>query len=156
MNKITQVTATALAQHLGHCTRETVADYLATGVIRKLPNGKFDQDACRDRVFAHLRDRAAGRTGDLSKERAAQAREMTEAIKLKNAVMRGDYVSLEGVAKQVDAMMLVLRARALAMPGTVGDRLATALGIDRTIVVNILTEAVNEMLEQMANPARGA
>lgn len=38
-------------------TRETVGDYLAGGVITKLPDGKFDQDACRAGVLRHLQER---------------------------------------------------------------------------------------------------
>jgi phage terminase Nu1 subunit (DNA packaging protein) len=153
MRKITQVTATELAAHLGRCTRETIGDYVANDIIQKLPSGKFDQDDCRDRVFAHLRERAAGRvSGELLKQRTEQAKEQTEAMKLKNAIARGDYVSLSLVRKNLESMFLVLRTHILAMPGTTGDMMATALGVDREIVVRILTDVVYELLEHLSDP----
>ena len=36
----------------------------------KLASGKYDQDDCRNRAFDHLRDKSAGRSSDLTTERA--------------------------------------------------------------------------------------
>jgi hypothetical protein len=79
ITRISGVTGTALAVHL-NCTRETISDYVAKGVIVKLASGKYDQDDCRNRAFDHLRDKAAGRSGgDLTNERALLAKEQRDA-----------------------------------------------------------------------------
>ena len=57
------VSGTALAVHLG-CTRETVNDYVAKKIIKRAANGKYDQDDCRLKVFAHLRGKAGNAGSD--------------------------------------------------------------------------------------------
>jgi hypothetical protein len=73
------VTGTALAAHL-NCTRETISDYVAKGVVVKLASGNYDIDECRNRTFAYLREKAAGHSCDLTNERALLAKEQRDAL----------------------------------------------------------------------------
>jgi phage terminase Nu1 subunit (DNA packaging protein) len=117
-----KVNGTALAAHLG-CTRETVNDYVKRGIIAKLSDGKYDQDKCRLKVFAHLRGLSAGRAGSgdksLSEARAELARQQTEAVALKNAAARGELVHLATVERGATIIFAAFRERCLSIPGKV-------------------------------------
>src|ERR1700676_2073183 len=114
-----KVNGTALAAHLG-CTRETVNDYVKRGIIAKLSDGKYDQDKCRLKVFAHLRGLSAGRTGSgdksLSEARAELTRQQTEAVALKNAAARGELVHLATVERGATIIFAAFRERCLSIP----------------------------------------
>jgi phage terminase Nu1 subunit (DNA packaging protein) len=150
MKKINQVTATALAKHLGRCARETISEYVARGVIVKLPNGKFDEDDCRNRAFAHLRDKAAGRSGDLVNERALLAKEQRVSAEIKNALSTGQLVHLETFGKVVDDMMVGLRETALGVAGKVADQVTAHTEEDREAVFAIIDNEIRELLAALS------
>jgi hypothetical protein len=54
-NAAAPVSAAALADHLA-CVRSYVAKLVAAGVIEQRSDGKYDQDQCRARYIAHLRE----------------------------------------------------------------------------------------------------
>jgi phage terminase Nu1 subunit (DNA packaging protein) len=149
MKKVNQVNGTSLAVHLD-CTRETVNDYVAKGIITKLRNGKYDQDDCRNKVFAHLRDKAAGRTGDLVNERALLAKENRETATIKNQLSRGQLVRLDVVERVVEGQFAVMREVALTLPGKVSDQVSTHTLENREQVFAILDHEVREMLETLS------
>lgn len=147
-----EATGTALAAHL-FCTRETLSDYVARGVVEKLPNGKYDLNACRERVMRHLRDRAAGRAGDngdnLASARADLAREQRDAVAIKNAIARGDFVPLGAMAKKIESRNSVVRERLLVIPGKMADALAMR---EREEIAAALTDEIEEVLNELAEP----
>jgi len=146
------VTGMALAAHLD-CARETISDYIAKGIIEKLPDGRYDEDDCRKRVLKHLRDRNAGRTGgELSSQRAELAKEQVETVRIKNAALRGDLVSLEAVARQYDALLLITRENILGVPGAKADELAMRT---RDEVELILRDALHEALDELSRYEAG-
>ncbi len=154
------VTATGLAAHLS-CTRETVSDYVAAGVIEKLRDGRFDQDACRAKVLRHLRARAAGRSGsggaDLSHERALLAKEQRESAVIKNSLARGELVLVRDVRRIVENEYGTIREGVLAMPGGHSDALADAarnavsLADATSTVEAMLRDAIHEALDGLSN-----
>jgi phage terminase Nu1 subunit (DNA packaging protein) len=149
-----EITGTALAAHL-FCTRETLSDYLAKGVIAKLANGKYDQDECRGRVLAYLRDRAAGRTGaaadaSLSSERANLAREQREAVAFKNAISRGEYVVVADVRREYGGRIAVLREHILGIPGKIAHQCEMR---ERAGVEAVMADHLSEALDELAHPA---
>jgi hypothetical protein len=85
-------------------------------------------------------------TADLSKQRSELAQEQTLAVRFKNAVMRGDYVSLEVFARKVDAMFTVVRERVLSVAGKASHacEMRTRDEID-AIFREELYEALNEL-----------
>ena len=155
MTKINQnqVTGTALAAHL-FCTRETISDYVAKGVIKKLRNGKYDKDESRARVLKHLRDRSAGRTaggGDagLAKARAELAREQRDAVRWKNAINRGDLVSAEAVIGRLQNDFMIQRTLLLSWSGKLPHQLA---GLNTAEIEAVLEREVYEVLVTLASP----
>ena len=121
------------------------------GVIPKTKAGKFDLDIVREKAFAHLRrDKGGHGTADLSKQRSELAQEQTLAVRFKNAIARGDYVSLENFARRVDAMLTVVRERVLSVAGKVSHyaEMRTREEIDA-----IFREELYEALNELSNPA---
>jgi phage terminase Nu1 subunit (DNA packaging protein) len=147
-----KVNGTALAAHLG-CTRETVNDYVKRGIIAKLSDGKYDQDKCRLKVFAHLRGLSAGRTGSgdksLSEARAELTRQQTEAVALKNAVTRGELIRLATVQRSAEIIFAAFRERCLTVPGKIAAicEMRTRGEIEETVRAEIY-----ECLEELSGP----
>lgn len=146
------VTATALAAHLG-CSRVTIGDYVTRKIIKRVSNGKFDQDQCRLKVIAYLRDKSGGRTGsgenNLSQARAELAREQTAAVKLKNAATRGQLVPMDIVQRGAEIIFAAFRERCLSIPGKLAG---ICEGRSRTEIEEALRGEVYEALEELSRP----
>ena len=141
MKKQSGVTGTALAAHLD-CTRETISDYLARGMIKKLKNGRYDQDVSRNSVLKHLRDKAAGRSGanpggpDLSTERALLAKEQREGISLKNAISKGEYVLVRLVTIALERIFSIIREHILTREGRLADALTMRTREEAALIIH--------------------
>ncbi|HWX29478.1 MAG TPA: hypothetical protein VNZ53_18790 [Steroidobacteraceae bacterium] len=94
------------------------------GVIPRKPRGRHDvQEVAR----ALIKDGQAAKGGhgdlvaklQLSEARTALAREQTAALRRKNAVARGDYVSRAGIRREIETMFAMLRERLLSIPGQI-------------------------------------
>jgi phage terminase Nu1 subunit (DNA packaging protein) len=126
-------------------------ELIEQGAITKQAPGQYDLDVVRREAFEHLRrDRGGHGTAELSNERAELAREQTASVKFKNAVMRGDYVSLEMIFKKAEVMFSVFRERILGIPGKIADALTMRT---RDEIEIILREELYEALDQLTNPA---
>ena len=55
----------------------------------------------------------------LSEARAALARKQTAALRLRNAVARGEYVSRAGIRREIETMFTMLRERLLSAAGKI-------------------------------------
>lgn len=148
------VSGAALARHLD-CTAQVITDYEARKIIERLPGGKFDQDACRRRVLVHLRDRAAGRTGntgsgsDLATARTELAIAQREAVEWKNAVNRGDFVSSSAVIRRLQDTFAIQRTLLLSWAGKLPSQIQELKAAD---IEAILEREVYEVLETLASP----
>jgi phage terminase Nu1 subunit (DNA packaging protein) len=145
---IVLVNGVVLAAHLD-CDREIILGYVTKGIIEKLASGKYDLDKCRNRVLAYLREKAAGRSGDLTNERALLAKEQRDALVFKNALIRGDFVSLETIKKILIAMLAVIRERLLTIPGKMADACEMRL---RAEIEAILRTEIIETLNELHDP----
>ena len=152
---ITGITGTALSAHL-FCTRETLSDYVAKGLVLKLANGKYDPDDARERVLKHLRDRAAGRQGhakgglDLSNERAKLAAGQTDRVAFNLAKERGEYVPIQSVTDIVARVFAVIREKILTREGKLADALTMQ---KRAVVAAALHQDAIEVLNELAAPS---
>jgi hypothetical protein len=82
----------------------------------------------------------------LSEARAALAREQTAALRLRNAVSRGDYVSRAGIRREIESMFRMLRERLLSIPGKIAD---TCEMRSRGEVEGIIRDDVYEALDEI-------
>jgi phage terminase Nu1 subunit (DNA packaging protein) len=146
---IVLVNGVVLAAHLD-CDREIILGYVTKGIIEKLASGKYDLDKCRNRVLAYLREKAAGRSGDLTNERALLAKEQREAFTLKNAISRGDYVSIGAMRDRIETMLTVFRERILTTIGKMADPLSMR---PREEIEPLLRAELYEALDELSNPA---
>jgi len=125
-------------------------ELLDDGVITRRPAGEYLLDDVRKEYIAHIRKVAAGRGADanidLATERANLARQQTEAAALKNAVARGELVSIEEVGRQLEAEYGVVRQRLLGIPGLLA---AALVGLDAASIEKRLQEAIADVLTEL-------
>jgi phage terminase Nu1 subunit (DNA packaging protein) len=132
-------------------SRPTLHRALSRGVVAKKPRSEYDiQEVAR----ALIKDGQAAKGGHgdlaskvaLSEARAALAREQTAALRLKNAVARGEYVSRVGIRRLIETMFTVIRERLLAIPAHV----ATSCGMrEGGEVEAIVRDEIHEVLDEI-------
>jgi phage terminase Nu1 subunit (DNA packaging protein) len=146
------VSATALGAHLG-CSRVTIHEYVARKVFARGTDGLFDEDDCRLKAFAYLRDKAGGRSGggdkNLAEVRAELTREQTQAVAMKNAITRGDYVPLAIVKRNLESVLTTVRERILSIPGK--SALACEMR-SRGEIEEIMRAELHEALDELSRP----
>jgi phage terminase Nu1 subunit (DNA packaging protein) len=154
-----KVTGTALAAHL-FCTRETVSDYEARGIVRKLPDGGYDQDQCREQVLEHLRDKAAGRKGadrepgapDPNVEKALLARSQKRKIDLDIAQREGRVVDIEIVGRELELENRIVTEKLLTIE-VIADALEPLDVVKREACRAAIHDKVIEVLNELSAPA---
>jgi hypothetical protein len=87
----------------------------------------------------------------LSEARAELAREQTQAVALRNAVARGEFVPLAIVRREIETIFIAFRERCLAVPGKVA---MLCEGRSRAEVEEIICDEVHECLEELSDPTR--
>jgi phage terminase Nu1 subunit (DNA packaging protein) len=129
-------------------------ELLDEGVIPRQKTTSYNLDDVRQTYIRHLRALAAGQgTGGgitLAGERALLAREQRETATLRNAVSRGDFVSLAKVERKLVALFSVMREQALTLPGKSADALQPHSALDRAEIFDVLHAEVCEMLENLS------
>jgi phage terminase Nu1 subunit (DNA packaging protein) len=116
----------------------TASDALARH--RAKPDGRFGSDS-----------NAA--TAKLTAERAALAREQTEAVALKNAATRGDLIPVAAVKRSAEIIIAAFRKRCLSIPGKIA--LACEMR-SRGEIEEIVRAEVYEALDELSRPILSA
>jgi phage terminase Nu1 subunit (DNA packaging protein) len=133
--------------------RELIDD----GVIERRRPSEYDLEQVRVSYIRHLRKVAAGRgtktDADLSTERALLTREQRDAAALKNAISRGEFVSIEEACRQVETEYGVVRQRLLAIPGKLADALE---GMNREEREVAMAGEITEALDELHDPVDAA
>jgi phage terminase Nu1 subunit (DNA packaging protein) len=154
------------ARHVG-LSNVSFAKLLNDGVVERQDRTVgYDLTVVRLACFKHLRSLAAGRGGVdsgemLSRERSLLAKEQREAVSLKNAISRGDFVSLTVVKSALVSTFATMREQCLTLPGAVADSLTPFSPKDRAEITDIIRDKVYELLEGLSEakinfaPARG-
>jgi phage terminase Nu1 subunit (DNA packaging protein) len=139
-----------------HIDVSTVRFYvlLNKGVIERKTkaSGGYNLDEVRRAYVRHLRAIASGHgsgMADLAKARALLAREQTRLLERKNAVARGELVSVKAVASIVISEFSVIRDRLLGIAGNICDALAHQ---DRESVFAGIYREVMEVLNELPDP----
>lgn len=142
------VTTDELASLLGIAPR-TVRELAARRLLVKAGRGRYHLAASIGAYCAHLREQAAGRAGDaqagLTAERARQAKEQADNLALRNAALRRDLVSVSEVTSEWSGILRRLRARILAVPARVNQRLPFLKQHDVAEIDAELREALTEL-----------
>jgi hypothetical protein len=147
-------TSAAAAKHIFISTSR-FRDLVAGGVITHQPNGKYDLAVVREEYIRNLQKVSAGRGGDggagLAKQRTRLETARTETIELKNAVSRGEFVSLLAVKQVLEKHYVVLRERILTMEGKIADELAAHSPKDRAAISQILHDETYDALNDLSS-----
>jgi len=103
-----------------------VRELAQRGIIAKASRGAYPVADSIARYCAHLREQAAGRSGNsnLTAERIRVAQATAEKIELQNAVARGEMVAVSDVRREWVTVATDLRAALLAIPARVSARVS--------------------------------
>jgi phage terminase Nu1 subunit (DNA packaging protein) len=110
-----------LAEWLGISDRR-VRELAVEGIIEKSAKGRYPLQACVVAYCAHIREVAAGRSGDeaedlnLTKERALLIREQREGQVMKNAVTRRELLPRDEVEREWSDVLRGVRSQVLTVP----------------------------------------
>ena len=94
------------------------------GTVIKVGRGQYDLNASVRNYCGRLRGAASGRGGeeqilDLTKERARLAKEQADGAAMKNAQLRGEFVSADEVERGWASILRRVQARLMAVPSRV-------------------------------------
>lgn len=127
----------------------TAIDRLAEeGKIVRLRPGVFDLVESVRTYCAHLRNIAAGRSGNeeddlnLTEQRAKLARAQTEAQEFKNAIARGEYVKADDVELTWTDFLRDLRSQIMAVPSRVRQIIPGLTATDAALIDRELRDAL--------------
>ena len=115
------VSASALAEHLG-CVRSYLDKLVEQGVITKLADGRFDQDACRMAYLKHLRE--ARKLSPRGAADVALQQAKAELVQLRVAERKGALIPGVEHEARVEAIAGVILSALSSMPAQcapVGD-----------------------------------
>jgi len=145
--------ARAAAVHIDVSTVRFFA-LLHKGVIerRTKASGGYDLDEVRRSYIRHLRAIASGHgsgMADLAEARALLVREQTKMLERKNAVARGELVTVKAVACIIANEFSVIREGLLGIAETLCDSLAHQ---DRETVFAGINREVMEVLNELSDP----
>jgi phage terminase Nu1 subunit (DNA packaging protein) len=85
----------------------------------------------------------------LAAERARLAREQTEAVALKNAVARGEVISVAAVKRSASIIISAFRERCLSIPGKIA---ASCEMRSRGEVEEVIRGEIYEALDELSRP----
>ena len=140
------------SQHL-FVSMTRLRDLVGAGIIEHRPNGQYDLDKVREQYIRNLQKVASNRGGEsssLSQQRERLTSAKVEAVELRNAVAKGDFVSLTLFSTKLETLFGVLRETALGLAGKISDTLSAHCEEDRAQIYDIVSQEVNEMLTAMA------
>jgi terminase small subunit / prophage DNA-packing protein len=133
----------------------SIRDLAAAGTIPKAAErGRYPTGPALKAYALHLREAAAARgSGEalpaLTSERMREARERADHLALKNAAMRGEMVPALEVERTWTGALRELRARFLAVPARVRQRLPHLTRTD----VAALEREIRDALQEAADGA---
>jgi phage terminase Nu1 subunit (DNA packaging protein) len=147
-------TAAEAAAHVDLGTRGFI-DLVDRGIIPRAAKGSYGLDECRRLYIRHIRAAASGH-GDmaagasLSSERALLAKEQREGMSLKNAISRGDFVSVVNMVRKLGATFSVIREKLLTLPGKTADSCEMR---ERSEIEDIMLAEITEILNELHDAA---
>ena len=129
-------------------------DLVDEGVITRQASRGYDFDTVRREYITHAQKIMSGRGADggaaLSTQRAKLAEAQTVAAEIKNAISRGDFVSLTLMKSALMSTFAAMREQCLTLPGSVADALTPFSPKDRTQIMDIIRDKIHELLEGLS------
>ena len=154
-----------IAECSQHCfvSMTRLRDLVGAGIIPHRPSGQYNLDEVREAYIRNLQKVAANRGGEsssLSQQRERLTAAKVEGVELRNAVAKGDFVSLSLYISKLEQLFGVMREVAMSVPGKISDALSAHCSEDRAAIFDVVSAEINEMLQAMSDAtnvtARGA
>lgn len=130
MRRPTRASATALAEHLG-LSRTYLDRLVASGVITRDDDGKFDVDACRLKYIRSLRQ--ARRSSPVTEAQAQLQRAKARRIELENGRLEGRLMEVQDCIAGVDEIVGVMLVHLSSLPARCTRDMPTRRAIETAI-----------------------
>src|SRR5437016_4121220 len=105
-------TAVQAAQHI-HLSPSRFRDYVAQGVIKRRPSGRYDLDEVREAYCLHAQKVMAGRLDEggksLATQRARLATAQADAQIMRTGIMAGEFVRLSVLERVTGQVFMAMR-----------------------------------------------
>ena len=138
-------TSRAVAKWLGLSERR-IRQLRDDGIIEERAPGLYELHQATLHYIKYLRD---GTGGSLNEERAKLTKAKREAAELENSVRRGELLETKDVEFAIKEMLLNLRAKLLALPGSLSPEIAKQ-SRDQAEVFDIIKDGIEEALEALS------
>lgn len=124
-----------------------VGKYIKAGIITAKPKGEYDLDEVTLEFIKHLREKAAGRSTDLSEERARLAKEQADGKEMENAITRGELVYIDDIAGRFENALIRVRTRLLAIPTEIAPEVISSASVAEAqeTIERAILGALNEL-----------
>lgn len=148
-------TQAQIAEHLG-LSQPAIAQLVALGILQRAGRAGMDIDACRLAYIGHLRDIAAGRTGDatLTSERIRLTSAQAAKVEMANAQRRGEILEIGPMVQLFCDQAAMVRTRLLAIPSSAAPDIHRCKTVSET--QQALADAIHEALEALCADAEAA
>lgn len=119
-----------------------------SGDLERGDDGQFDLRLSVRAYCGTLRNVATGRGGSgLAAEREREARARADKLEMQNAAARRDLIPANEVEAMWDKMCRLIRARFLAMPARLQQRLAHLSTHDLSLIDREIRDALTELAD---------
>lgn len=124
-----------------------VGKYIKAGIITAKPKGEYDLDEVTLEFIKHLREKAAGRSTDLSEERARLAKEQADGKEMENAITRGELVYIDDISSRFENALIRVRTRLLAIPTEIAPEVVSSASVveAQETIERAILGALNEL-----------
>ena len=135
-----------------------VSKYIKAGIITAKPKNQYDLDEVTLEFISHLREKAAGRSSDLSEERARLAKEQADGKEMENAIARGELVYIDDIANRFENALIRVRTRLLAIPTEIAPEVVSSASVveAQETIERAILGALNELAGVLEAEAGGS
>jgi len=135
-----------------------VSKYIKAGIITAKPKNQYDLDEVTLEFISHLREKAAGRSSDLSEERARLAKEQADGKEMENAIARGELVYIDDIANRFESALIRVRTRLLAIPTEIAPEVVSSASVveAQETIERAILGALNELAGVLEAEAGGS
>ena len=146
------VTAGPLAAHLS-CVRSYIAKLVDQGILERRSDGRFDQDQCRAKYIAHLKEERQRSSRSAADAEFVSAK--SELIRIRILEKKKALVPAEKAYAQMDQLVGMFLSGLSGFSARCGGRdLATRRAIDQAVfdLRRDISEAATKLADQAGEP----
>ncbi len=144
-----EIKTAELAKMVG-ITVQALGQHEQRKIIKKSRRGFYPHPQAIQSLFGHYREQAAGRAGSsLTQARTDLANAQKDAVELKNAITRGEYLLATEVEAEWSDVLSSIRARMLALASDIAQLLPHLSKHDILAIDSAIRDALHEAADAL-------